>query len=269
MKQGLTKVEISELTLSTVGIHYNANTSVVLRSNGNPMVIAASMAPKTLSEALEAPKINFLLATWGEDNVESCLLAMLTDSAKVLGFNTAESGRILGLMTRDFLDMCPDWSIEDFMIFCQRVRRREFGKTFGKTDWQVFYQWRIMYFNERMDEIEKLNKSLKEKTDQESETVTKATPDKWKAKFEELIAELESSRKKDSKDYQEHKELIKQMQAEYMAVKKTVRWDCETDKQFTFQQNYEVVHETVKGFVVRDNKHNEEFVYRDDVTKNY
>src|SRR5690554_6043882 len=122
--------------LSLIEQKYNASNSIVLRANGSVEAILSMPEPVNIIEALEAPKILFLRKAWGEDNIWKCLTVFFRDAAKFLGFKIEGNERVLGVMVKDFTEMKPYYSIEDFILFFKYVRQRRIGtKTYGKENW--------------------------------------------------------------------------------------------------------------------------------------
>lgn len=117
--------------------------SMILKGNGDPVAVALLPPPESVAIAINAPKLIEIKSTWGSDNIGKCLITMTTAAAKFLNFD--EDQAQIAFVAVDFADMYKVWSIEDFMLFFQKVRRREFGKTYHKNDYQVFYLWAQQY----------------------------------------------------------------------------------------------------------------------------
>lgn len=150
-----------QVSLSTVGELYSAQNSIVLRASGNLKEVIKANEPETIEVGLEAPKLNFLKNAWGAENVTAALSVFATDTAIALGFRIEDKERVIGLLVRDLMDKQPYYSLEDFMYFFRLMRRRELvGKTFGKEDWQVFYEGLREFDLRRTQAIDQQNKDL-------------------------------------------------------------------------------------------------------------
>lgn len=193
--------------LAIVSKQYNTLNSIVLRSNGSVQDVLNSQEPVSIIEALEAPKLNFLKKQWGEQNVIAVLVVCATDTAKALGFKTEGNERVVGMMVKDFLELYPFYSLEDFMYFFKLIRQRKLGgKTFGKENWEVFHTCLKEYDAQRDEEIERINKEMCSTLNQIE--LPKAIIDKLSEALKPIIDE--------ENDKQEKEYLFKKVKIEYL-----------------------------------------------------
>lgn len=156
--------KVTTVSLATVAEKYTAQNSIVLRASGNLNEVLKANEPDRIEVGLEAPKLNFLKNAWGVENVTAALSVFATDTAEALGFNIEGKERVIGLLVRDLMDKQPYYSLEDFMYYFKLMRRRELiSKTYGKEDWQVFYEGLVLFDQIRADAINQENRDLKKK----------------------------------------------------------------------------------------------------------
>lgn len=195
----------NSVTLSTIADRYTIDNSVVLRAKGDFKEVLNMPEPETIEMGLDAPKINFLKMAWGEGNIKAVLSVLATDTAKALGFKVEGNERIVGLFVSDLIDKSPYYSIEDFIYFFRLMRRRELvSKTFGKEDWQVFYEGLKRFEVIRSDAIDKQNKAL----EIDNLDISKL-PDQFRIKMIEIMPE-------DVKDMVKNEDQYKKVKIEFL-----------------------------------------------------